>query len=407
MTNVAYEFEVYDSIRRVEESEWDSLRDAQSDPFMDRRFIEAVENSMGDQCRFRHIVVRDAQRRPMATACLSSFVIEGASLAEGVSGKILGLLQRAFPRINRSKLILCGLPVSAGQSHIRFAPDADRAAALRIVDAVACEFASAEQARLILFKEIDPDGCRELAPLVSLGYRRADSFPLNYAPCNFDNFDDYLSRITSKKRRKLLRSQEKFAKSGLRVVRRAGRDHVAELYTDDVHRLFEAVENRSEVQFGKLPAEFFRELCRQLPDNTVFTFVYRGDEVGGFSASLFSETTFHSLFVGLDYGVNSQCDLYFNLLYDVMDIALRRRPRTIVAGQTADAVKHTKLGCYQLPMSLYVKGGRWSMRLVLKLAFSWIFPAHPIEFPRETAQSDTDGGDTRLDELTVETHARP
>jgi hypothetical protein len=58
-------------------------------------------------------------------------------------------------------------------------------------------------------------------------------------------------------------------------------------------------------------------------------------------------------------------------------------------------------------MSLYVKGGRWSMRLVLKLAFSWIFPAHPIEFPRETAQSDTDGGDTRLDELTVETHARP
>jgi len=405
MTNATYTFEVYDSIRRVDGSEWDSLWDAQSDPFMDRRFIEAVENSMRDQCRFHHIVVRDTQRRPMATACLSSFVIEGASLAEGTSGKILGLLQRAFPRINRSTLILCGLPVSAGQSHIRFAPDADRAAALRIVDAVACKFATAERARLILFKEIDPDGCRDLEPLASLGYRRADSFPLSHAPCNYDDFDDYLSHIPSKKRRKLLRSQEKFARSGLRVVRRAGRDHVAELYTDDVHRLFEAVENRSEVQFGRLPAEFFRELCRQLPDNTVFTFVYRGDEVVGFAAALFSETTFHSLFVGLNYDVNSESDLYFNLLYDAVDIALRRRPRKIVAGQTADSVKHEKLCCYQLPMSLYVKGGRWSMRLVLKLAFSQIFPAHPIEFPRETAQSDTDHGEASPDALTVETHA--
>jgi len=136
---------------------------------MDPRFIEAVENSMGDQCRFRHVVVRDAQGRPMATACLSSFVIGGASLAKGAAGKFLRLVQRAIPWINRSTLILCGLPVSAGQSHIRFAPDTDRAAALRIVDAVARKFASAEWARLILFKEIDPDGCRELAPLVFTG----------------------------------------------------------------------------------------------------------------------------------------------------------------------------------------------------------------------------------------------
>jgi predicted N-acyltransferase len=401
MNDPRYSYDVQDSIRKLDWAEWDSLRDVKSDPFMDPRFIEAVENSMGDQCRFRHVVVRDAQGRPMATACLSSFVIVGASLAKGAAGKFLGLVQRAIPRINRSTLILCGLPVSAGQSHIRFAPDADRAAALRIVDAVARKFASAEWARLILFKEIDADGCRELAPLVSLGYRRADSFPLNHAPCEYGDFEDYLSHVSSKKRWKARRSQEKFANSGLRVVKCFGRDHVAELYTDDVHRLFEAVENRSAVQFGNLPAEFFRELARRLPDNTAFTFVYRGDEVVGFSASLFSETTFHSLFVGLDYGVNSQTDLYFNLLYDVVDIALRRRPQKIVAGQTADAVKHHKLGCYQLPMSLYVKGGRWSMRLVLKIAFSWIFPPHPLEFPRETAQLDTDGGGAKVDDLAV------
>jgi predicted N-acyltransferase len=385
MKNSGYCVEVYDSIRRVNPEEWNSLRE-RDDLFMDPRFIEAVENAMGRECRFRHVVVRDAQGRPMSTACLSSFVIGGASLAQGTAGKILAFLERIAPWAIRSKLILCGLPVSAGQSHVRFAPDADREAALRMVDSVARKFARAEWARLIVFKEIDPDGCRDLEPLTAIGYRRADSYPMNRALSEYHDFEDYLSQVDSKKRTTVRRSQRKFTKSGLRIEDRLGRDHAAELYTDDVHRLYEAVADQSDVEFGYLPAEFFRELARQLPDNTVFTYVYREDKVVGFLASLFSETTFHGLFVGLDYSLNSQSELYFNLLYHLVDIALHRSPREIYVGQTADEIKNYKLGCYQVPMSIYVKGGRWTMRLVLKAAFSAIFPSRPIQFPRESVE---------------------
>jgi len=405
MKNSGYGFEVYDSIRRVSPEEWNSLREP-DDLFMDPRFIEAVENAMGRECRFRHVVVRDAQGRPMATACLSSFVIGGASLAQGTAGKILAILERIVPWAIRSKLILCGLPVSAGQSHIRFAPEADREAALRIVDGVARKFAKKEWARLIVFKEIDPDGCRDLEPLLSNGYRRADSYPMNKTLPAYHDFDDYLSQVDSKKRTTVRRSQRKFTKSGLRVEDRLGRDQAAELYTDDVHRLYEAVADQSEVEFGCLPAEFFRELARQLPDNTVFTYVYREDKIIGFLASLFSETTFHGLFVGLDYSLNSQSELYFNLLYHLVDIALRRRSQAIYVGQTADEIKNYKLGSYQEPMSIYVKGGRWTMRLVLKAAFSAIFPSRPIQFPRESVvPKPARRGGAAIDELAREVFA--
>jgi predicted N-acyltransferase len=408
MTNADYGFDVYDSIRRVDWGEWNSLRDERSDPFMDPRFIVAVENSMADQCRFRHIVVRDAQRRPMATVCLSSFVIGGAATAKGAAGKFLGLVQRAIPWINRSKLILCGLPVSAGQSHVRFSPDADREAALRIIDSVARKFARAEWARLIIFKEIDPDGCRDLEPLLSIGYRRADSYPMNRTLTGYSDFDDYLSQVDSKKRTTVRRSQKKFTKSGLRVEDRLGRDHAAEIYTDDVHRLYEAVADQSEVEFGKLPAGFFRELARQLPDNSLFSYVYRDDQVVGFLASLFSETTFHGLFVGLDYSLNSQSELYFNLLYHLVDVGLRRRSQEIYVGQTADEIKNYKLGAYQVPMSLYVRGGRWTMDLVLKCAFSAIFPSQPLQFPRESVEpSLVRRSGTTIDELPCEAGADP
>src|SRR5262249_19614473 len=117
MSDTPYNFEVQDSIRKLDWTEWNSLRDAKSDPFMDPRFIEAVETSMRDQSRFRHIVIRNAEGHPMATACLSSFVIGSASLAKGPIGKLFNWVQNAVPWLFRSKLILCGLPVSAGQSH--------------------------------------------------------------------------------------------------------------------------------------------------------------------------------------------------------------------------------------------------------------------------------------------------
>jgi hypothetical protein len=401
MNNAGYVHEVYNSIRNVDQDEWNSLRNAENDVFMDPRFIEAVENSMGGECRFRHVVVRDAGGRPMATACLSSFEIGGATLAEGRAKKVLEFLERLVPWAIRSTLILCGLPVSAGQSQIRFAPEADHEAALKFVDVVACEFARAEWARLIIFKEIDPAGCRDLNPLLSCGYRRADSYPVSQTLPDYRDFDDYLSHVNWKRRAKVRRSQRKFAKSGLRVADLLGRDHVAELYTDDVHKLFEAVADHSELQFGYVPAAFFREIARLLPDNTAFTFVYQEEKVVGFMASIFSDTTFHGLFVGLDYEVNSQSELYFNLLYRLVDLALRRKAREISVGQTADELKNYKLGCYQVPMSIFVKGGRWSTRLVLKLAFSWIFPSRPITFPRETVELNRDRREAAMVKNTV------
>jgi predicted N-acyltransferase len=390
MKNAGYGVDVYNSIRNVDWGEWNSLRDATSDPFMDPRFIEAVENALGKTCRFRHVVVRDAQGRPMATACLSSYSIGGASLAKGRARKVLAALERAVPWLIRSKLILCGLPVSAGQSHLRFAPEADRAAVLRLLDSVACQFASREWARLILFKEIDPEACAELGSLAALGYRRADSFPMNHVEPGSRDFEDYLSQFPSKKRRPIHRSQRRLAENGLRAVNLFGRDGVADLYTDQVHQLYEAVVDRSAVQFEHLPPEFPRELARRMPDNTVFTFIYRGAEVVGFSMSLVSDTTFHGMVLGVDYDVNAKAEIYFNLLYHSIDSAFRHGATEICIGQTTDALKHDKLGCYQVPLSIYVKGGRWTMRAVLNAGFSSLFPPRPLRYPREQAEPKTD-----------------
>ncbi len=391
--SVACQFSVYDSIRDVDVDEWNSVRNPHRDPFMDPGFIEAVENSMGTACRFRHVVVRDKRGRPIAAACLSSYTVDGASLAEGSAKRILSAIGRVCPRLLRNTIVMCGLPVSTGDSHLRFACHVDRASVLAILDRLICEFAAAERARFILFKEFNAEGCRDLGTLPSLGYRRADSYPMNYAASDYRDFEDYLSRIRSKKRRMLRGSLKKFAKGGFRVVTLTGREGAAELYTDQVHRLYEAVLSRSQVQFEHLPAEFLRELARRLPDNTSFTFVFRGDEVVAFAASVFSETTFHGLVLGIDYERNREYELYFNVLFKALDVAFRRGADHILLGQTADTTKHAKLDIYQTPISIYVKGAKRTIRAALKLAFPLFFPQRPAAYVRDSDDEASDSSE--------------
>jgi predicted N-acyltransferase len=376
-----YHSVVHRSIREADWDEWNRLRDSKSDPFLDPRYILAVENSMGSVCNFRHVLVRDEENRPAAIACLCSYTIDGGVLAEGDAKKVAAVVSRVAPILLRIRLLLCGLPVSSGSSHLRFAPHADRAAVLRHLNGVVNAFAREERSHCIVYKEFIPEECRELAPLEDLGYRRADSLPMNCVPTEYRSFDDYLSRIGSAKRRTIRKSREKFASFGFKVEHRLGGEGAAELYTDEVHKLYEAVLDRAAVRFESLPAEYFRELARQLPENTLFSFVSRDNRIVAFAATLMCEELFDQMFIGLDYSLNRECDLYFNIFFEALGAAFERGPRHIYVGQTSDDFKHQKLSTFQVPLSLYVKGVRWIARGLLAAGFGWFFPRRPVKYP--------------------------
>jgi hypothetical protein len=54
-------------------------------------------------------------------------------------------------------------------------------------------------------------------------------------------------------------------------------------------------------------------------------------------------------------------------------------------GQTTDDVQHEKLGAYQIPLTLYVKGRRPLVRSVLAVRFQWFFPDRPLKYPNPTS----------------------
>ena len=380
---MGYTYQLYESISDVDPHEWNALREPGHDPFMDPRFIAAVEKSMAGSSRFWHALVRDDAGRPVASACLCSYRVDATLLAEGGAKKVAAAVQRLAPWLLNFNVVFCGLPVSAGQSHLRFAPDADCRAVLVLLEEAIKAISRKARAKCVVFKEYTPAESARLYALAELGYLRADSLPMNHTPAPFGSFDEYLASLPSRKRYPVKRSQKKFAKSGLRVVQMPGGGGADQVYTDEVHRLYDNVLERAKVKLERLPAEFFRELARQLPDETAFTFIYDDAKIVAFAASLFTPVRYHQMFVGVDYDKNPQVDLYFNLFFQAVDYAYRQHVGEIFCGQSADTFKARKLGCQHLPLSFYVKGADRLSAWVIRKFFNTLFPPRKPELDPE------------------------
>jgi hypothetical protein len=343
---------------------------------MDRRFLRAVELSLASDGKFWNVVIKDAAGRSVASAFLSLYWVDPALFVEREWQTRLRQVRRLLPVLRRVPVVLCGTPVSAGESHLRLALGADRPAAVQELEKAMFKVAQRHGSRILVFKEFDDTDPALNAALEARGYLRVASWPMNHLPAQFRSFAELCARARSKYRNQIQRSVKKFVRSGLRIEQVQDGALVERLYTDEVHQLYLAVLERAEVKLEKLPAEFFRELARQFAREIVFTTAWQADRIVGFVCSLHLGAHYFNLFCGIDYQVNELGDVYFNLLYKDSDFALRHGAKTINVGQASYDFK-SRMGCFTRPRAFFVKIRGPFMPALLRKLGSMLFPPPP------------------------------
>lgn len=374
MCPASYSYAICDAVEQTNLEDWNQLR-AGDDPFMDLRFVATVQRSMAEQGKYWTLIIYDAEKRPAATACLSLLRIDAVLMANALAKGIVRAIRRLWQSYLYLKVLFVGLPVSAGQSHLRIRPDADTAEVFRTLDTVLCELAARQRASVIVLKEFDVEEVKRLDGLREHGYRRADSLAMNHFEPHHANFDEFCAALRKTFRKSIRYSLRKYEKIGLRTIHLTGGEDAEELWTGQMHRLYESVLEHAHARLERLPAEFFRELSRQFADQVVFFHIYQGERIVACACTLLTESVFYMLFAGMDYRINSESDLYFNLTYQQLDFGMRRGVSDIRMGQTADQFR-ARLGCRQERRFLYVKG-RGLTSLAVRTFFGLAFP--PVE----------------------------
>lgn len=163
---------------------------------------------------------------------------------------------------------------------------------------------------------------------------------------------------------------------GLRVDHLRGSEGFDKLYTEEVHRLYLAVLSHAGIIFECLPSRFFRELAVQYAQDAAFTVFFQGERIVAFVCGVFDQDDYRNIFCGFEYHLNEEAELYFNLLYEDLDYALRQKVCSISIGQTANEFK-SRVGCSLEPRFFYMKSRDPVLHFLVRTGSNYLFPPAP------------------------------
>ena len=377
---------LFESFREVPEAWYDVWESA--DLGMDPKVLSAFQRTLAADFRCWGVIVFDASGVAIGCAALCLFAIELIESANAAVVRGRERLRQIWPGLGRMKVLFCGLPVPAGSTHLRVRPGAPVETVVAEVDRVLRRLARVVKGRLIVFKEIDEASAAVSSALSSLGYVCGAILPVHALHGSFGSFAAYRDALKSRYRSQIQRSQKKLAAAGFEVLCGRGSAFVAAHFDAGVHRLYVAVQQRAEQKLELMPASFFQELAAELGDEASLTLIRHEGRTCAFTFGVTRAGTHYNMYSGLDYALNNDGDLYFNLFYLDLDQAFRAGATRVTMGQTSNTFK-SRLGTSARKLWFFARtqpsAFQWMLRLLAPMCFPKVGPVEPNDVFASTA----------------------
>jgi predicted N-acyltransferase len=297
------------------------------------------------------------------------------------------------------KVLVCGIPVSLGKNNIRFAAGVDKAPVLYLLWRKMLEIATAEKVRILVFKEFNEKEVTDYDTLKHFGFFRADSLPSNKLAIEWDTFREYLGSLRKRYRQSLVRGQRKIdcREISIRVYKDFGGN-----YSRDVYRLYENVLEKVPIKLEILPIGFFVNVNSYFGPESELILFKRDEQPIGKILMMYSHDTAFAMFLGLDYDINREYDLYFNMMARVIEQAIKKKKKLLNFGQNSYQSKG-RMGAKAVPLYFYLKHLNRVWDFLIRSLASVIFPKvailrhnvfKKVTFEKRAAPKSQKGGGT-------------
>lgn len=357
----------YQDIRAIPETVWDRLATPGA-LFRTHRFLRAVQDAGIEDCQFLFPLVL-ADGEPVAHACMYLITSDLSLFGEGPSGRMARALARVFPALTRFRSLECGIPVALGHT-LSIRPTADRTAILDALVREALLLAAEHRTDGILFRDFTDGDLAGLAPLERHGFRRVPNLPQALFTVRWRTPEEYTNSLRSPHRRVFRRRRAAFARHA--VTARVVADFAP--LAEPLAGLWRQVHDRArEYRREVLPPAFFACLARELAGEASVLLLERQGRPLAFALLLREGDRLLWPCCGLDYSAGGECEVYFNLLYEMIFHAMRLGVREIDMGiTTLDAKKRT--GAAVRPLHMYMRHRNPILRLLAPRLFRLLTP---------------------------------
>lgn len=320
-------------------SEWTSFPSSSTDT-LDAGYLAALEQAQPGDLSFRYglLYYRD-DGQPVARIALQvlNFTSRNFKFPKTTWKTLLAMIALRFRRF---RVIMAGNLFSVGKPMID-CPDENHLPALLQATEIEARRLGYD---LLLLKDL-PEYWHE-SVFENAGYHpfEADLTMQLSLPASWNSFDEYLHALTKKYRQRAV----KIRRSGALLERRWLTPAEVRTGANAINRLFRSVQEKQVVRMGIVDVCYFLALSTALGDRFRMLGYFLQDRLVGFASYIRHGDELEVHYIGMDYTVNATHQLYFNILLDGIEHAIRDRYAKLELGRTAREAKAV-CGCRPHP----------------------------------------------------------
>ncbi|NVK63771.1 MAG: hypothetical protein HWE22_04255 [Flavobacteriales bacterium] len=375
MTHVVGKRKFIDSVDEIPQDDWNRVVDGRN-IYLSLEYLTALEDALKDKMGFRYAISYSEDDEPLVVAAYQ--LVEFVDKRRQYSQDLCSLsyhIHKKIADVFTINVLVCGNVFSDGENGFLsrlISPEEAVREVATMTDSLKKQPSIKEKASITLFKEFWPESTKHSDILKEFSYRdfMIDVNMVLKFHDSWKNMDDYLSSMKTKFR---TRAKSVYSKSKSLEIKDFSVEDI-EQNAERIEWLFGNVLEKSDFSFGRLSAEAFVNLKRNLGNRFLFRGAWLNDVLVGFSTALINGDILEANFVGLDYDLNKEYAVYQMFLCDYVEQGLKLKMVELHLGRTAELMK-SQVGALPQNMKLYAKHRKSVPNLLLKPIIQSISPS--------------------------------
>ncbi|WP_317899029.1 hypothetical protein [Aurantibacillus circumpalustris] len=385
--NEEFSFSLFEKADMIPSIDWDAIT-ANKSTFLEKEYLKIIENGQHTKLMCRYVIVYK-HKTPCGIIYFQVIDFKAeifgdilSQQVESIKSKRMNLFERYIDS-NKNEVLLrlftCGNNLVSGEygfifdKHIK-QNDASELL-LKITDLVSKEEKLRGTISAILLKDfVKPLEPAELFDSDKYSQFYVEPNMLVTIPEDVKTIEEYINLFSKKYRNR--------AKN---ILKKTSDIEIQELNLEEIrahekriYALYEEIFKNAKFKLIKLPHDYFSCVKELFPTKfTVIGYFLENKLVAFGSSFLMEDGSVEAHYIGFDYTLNNEYDLYQNLLYCAINEAIKNKRRTINLGRTAAEIK-TTVGAKAEDLICYIKPQNTISRIIQKPFISFLQPAEWI-----------------------------
>ena len=391
-----YTFTFYESMIEVDKEAWNAVV-LNTNFFLNTDYLQLIENLHKPQIAHRYAIVY-LSKKPIFVCYFQVIDFTADVFGDLVESQITDLTSSKLKMFDKyidkykdhvvMRVVTCGNNFVSGEHCFAFSDDIKRTDAFFVLEKITSVVSKEEKLRGTISATLIKDFYSNHLPKEKiLQENKFIEFTVEpnmviEIPENVGDLNDYIA-LYSKKYRNRAKS---IFKNGAQITKKNLSLEEIKSHQKEIYKLYENVFMHAKFKLVKLASTYFYEMKNSFADLFFVTGYFLENKLVGFDSGYFlSDNTLEAHYIGVNYDVNKEHEVYQNILYHFIELTITHKKKHLNLGRTASEIKST-VGAKAHELVCYIKPQNTVSKVVLNPFINFLKPTEWL--PRNPFKED-------------------